>query len=270
LRGKDHLNNTYRQRYIYDYLGWAVPEYIHYGRVKIEGPELSASRMAEGIAKGEFSGWDDVKLGTIRAFARRGFRPEAIRKYWIETGPKPVDIELSWDNIFAHNKDLIDPEADRYFFVWDPKILEVTGTGDLKGRAPYHPDQPSRGFREVELKATDGKIKVLVVPGDMEKASQGDIIRLKDLCNVKITGEDTAEYAGNDLSVLKKGARIIHWVHPEKNLDATVNMPDGEIRSGKCEELVSQAGNKVIQFERFGFVRLEIHENRIIGFFAHR
>jgi glutamyl-tRNA synthetase len=270
LRGKDHLNNTYRQRYIYDYLDWQIPEYIHYGRVKIEGPELSSSRMLEGISKGEFDDWDDVRLGTIRAFARRGFRPEAIRRYWVEAGPKPVDIELSWNTVFAYNKDIVDPGADRYFFVWNGRPLEVTGTGDLKGRAPVHPDDPSRGFREVEVRAVDDKIKVLVVTDDLEKASRGDILRLKDLCNIRMTGEGESEYAGNDLSVLKKGARIIHWVHPEENVDATVHMPDGKLLEGKCEAMTTRGAGKVIQFERFGFTRIVVENSKVIGYYAHR
>src|SRR3989344_231441 len=32
LRGKDHFDNTKRQKYIFDYLGWTHPEYIHIGR----------------------------------------------------------------------------------------------------------------------------------------------------------------------------------------------------------------------------------------------
>ena len=49
LRGKDHLNNTNRQDFLFRHLGWKMPEYIHYGRVSIEGVELSTSRMGQGV-----------------------------------------------------------------------------------------------------------------------------------------------------------------------------------------------------------------------------
>ena len=35
IRGKDHLNNTFRQEYIYDYFGWKKPVFHHYGLVNL-------------------------------------------------------------------------------------------------------------------------------------------------------------------------------------------------------------------------------------------
>ena len=95
LRGKDHLNNTYRQAYLFNYFGWEKPEYIHYGRVSIEDVKLKTSLIKEEIKKQVYSGWDDIRLGTIRALTKRGISPEAIRKYWVDVGVKPVDIMFS-------------------------------------------------------------------------------------------------------------------------------------------------------------------------------
>ena len=98
LRGKDHLNNTYRQLYIFDYFNWEKPVYIHYGKVRIEGSILKTSIIKKGIKDGAFKGWDDVRLGTLLALKKRGIDPEAIRKYWIDVGIKDVDIIFSWEN----------------------------------------------------------------------------------------------------------------------------------------------------------------------------
>ena len=62
IRGKDHIANTRRQRYIYDHFGWKVPVYRHYGRMGIEGVVLSTSQMRLGINEGTFTGWDDIRL----------------------------------------------------------------------------------------------------------------------------------------------------------------------------------------------------------------
>jgi len=80
IRGKDHIANTRRQRYIFDYFGWEPPIYYHYGRMGIEGVILSTSQMKAGIAAGEYSGWDDIRLGTLRAIARRGISPRRSGK----------------------------------------------------------------------------------------------------------------------------------------------------------------------------------------------
>jgi glutamyl-tRNA synthetase len=262
LRGKDHLNNTYRQKYIFDYLGWPRPEYIHYGRVSIVGPELSTSKMSMGIKEKRYTGWDDVQLGTIRALARRGFRPEALREYWIRAGLNEVDVEFSWDTLYALNKDIVDPEAKRYFFVADPVPLEITGVDRLEGKAPLHPSRPELGFRTYHLETP---IKVFVQLNDIKGAGK---IRLKDLCNIELIDEK-AVYRGNDLSAIKQGYKIIHWA-PVDSLPMIVLMPDGSKVIGVGERSLTREVGNIVQLERFGFVRIESADEHIVAAFAHR
>jgi len=268
LRGKDHLNNTQRQEYIFNYFGWKRPEYIHYGRVSIEDVALSKSEIDKGIKGGEFTGWDDVKLGTLRALKKRGIPPEAIRRYWVEMGAKEIDVQFSWETLFAHSKDIIDKDANRYFFVWQPKEYIIKGINKLEGHAPLHPDKPELGVRKIVLSGKGG-VKILITNDDFVKLSSGDKIRLKDLGNVKITDKNTCEYVGNDLSFLKEGAKIIHWVG-EDNIPIKVQTPDGEIKEGVCEKGVENEIDKVVQFERFGFVRIDRENGKLVGYFAHR
>jgi glutamyl-tRNA synthetase len=117
---------------------------------------------------------------------------------------------------------------------------------------------------------------------DMQKMNVGDMFRLKDLCNVTITKIDGAiagEYAGKEL--LENTAKI-QWT-PEKYVDVTVVVPGllfehdtynpdslHEVH-GFAEEAVSKVKNgDIVQFERFGFVRLEKKDGGVIGFFAHK
>ncbi|MBN1677856.1 MAG: glutamate--tRNA ligase, partial [Candidatus Thermoplasmatota archaeon] len=197
LRGKDHLNNTYRQEYLFNYFGWKKPVYIHYGRISLEDVQLSTSKMAKGIKEGLYSGWDDPQLGTLSALRRRGIRPESLRRYWIDVGIKEVDIAFSWKTLYSFNRELIDDSADRYFFVSDPVELSITGAPELLARAPLHPEHPERGVRELAL----GSDPRVMVSGDDLKSKPG-MLRLKDLCNIELT-DGVAKYAGNDLSVLK-------------------------------------------------------------------
>ena len=263
LRGKDHLNNTYRQEYLYDYFGWKKPVYIHYGRVSIEDAQLSTSKMAKGIREGQYTGWDDPQLGTLRALRRRGIRPESLRRYWIETGMKEVDIEFSWKTLYSFNREIIDSDADRFFFVNDPIKLEIAGAKDLHGRAPKHPDHPERGFREFMLGTEPS---VYVSRDDLPEGRSR--LRLKDLCNIDIV-DGKAHYAGNDISVLKEGVPIAHWA-PASSFDAEVLMTDGSVKKGKAEPLLAAAKGKVVQLERFAFVRVEEVSPIIRCVFAHR
>ena len=101
LRGKDHLANSEKQKYLYKHMGWDTPEFIHYGRLKMEDIPLSTSKAKEGIESGKYSSWTDPRLGTLRAIARRGIQPEAIWNLMVEIGVKMSDSAVSWKKIYG-------------------------------------------------------------------------------------------------------------------------------------------------------------------------
>ncbi|ENN96065.1 glutamyl-tRNA ligase [Methanocaldococcus villosus KIN24-T80] len=267
LRGKDHIVNTEKQRYIYKYFNWEEPEFIHYGILKIEDSVLSTSQIYEGIKKGIYEGWDDVRLGTLRALKRRGIRPEAIYKIMLNIGLKKADIKFSWENLYAINRELIDKEAKRYFFVWKPKLMKIEGAEKRIVRLRKHPDVKEFGYRELVF---DGE--VYVVSSEVE---EGRMYRLMELFNVVVEKiEDNfikARYHSDDFKVARKNrAKIIHWV-PKDKVDVVILTPNGVIE-GFAEYNVKEINvDEIIQFERFGFARLDKkEENKLIFCYAHR
>jgi len=289
LRGKDHLNNTYRQNYVYRYFEWEEPEFYHYGWVSIPDVELKTSNIKKKILNDEYTGWGDVRLGTLQALKQRGIMPEALRSYWKEVGMNPIDISFSWETLFAYNRSLIDPVANRYFFTADPRKVRITVDHDLEGKAPLHPDFPERGFRHHSLKRVgEGGGSYVVVYIDasdfqaiMRKSGKGKAVklRLKDLCNIKVDELGEAElhgsYLGNDLSIIKTGVPIIHWT-PPGSLKCELYKADGKMVDGAVEPSILNEKKELVQFERVGFVRIEKaagSKNRgafIKAFYAHR
>lgn len=265
IRGKDHLNNTLRQEYIYDYMGWKKPHFYHYGLVNIPDTILKTSLIKKGINEGEYSGWNDVKTGTVRALERRGIRPEAIRRYWIESGMKSIDIQFSWENLFAMNRDLIDDSSNRYFFVQDPVRYDIEGIDSIDGKAPLHPDHPERGNREYHI---DGSKTIFISSNDSLLFSKTGKIRLKDLCNIDYSLP--AKYSDNDVSIIKQGFKAVQWVG-RNSTKTKVLMPDGTIAFGLSENALLEEKNDMIQYERFGFVKIEEKSSKgITAVFSHR
>jgi len=262
LRGKDHLNNTYRQLYIFDYFNWKKPVYIHYGKVRIEGSILKTSLIKKGIKEGTFRGWDDVRLGTLRAMKKRGIDPDAIRKYWVDAGIKDVDIVFSWENLYAYNRSIVDPKTKRFFYVWNPVKLKVFSDTDLISKAPLHPSHPEMGFRVYNL---GRDFSLFITDSDYSSLNMGEMIRLKDLGNFIFSG-NSLKFFNNDLALVKK-LKIIHWV-PENSIECTVEMPDGNISKGLVEPEIRNIKNELVQFERFGFVNVFVSDI-VKGYFAH-
>ena len=183
------------------------------------------------------------------------------------------DKTITGDDYFKllnnFNKELIEPEARRFFFAWNPTEIIITGIEKLKGKAPLLPDRPEEGFREVELAAKNGEIRLFISSDDVGHWAPNEKIRLKDLANVQVTGHGVVKYVGNDISFIKEGARIIHWVGPS-NISTRVLMPDGNILEGVSEEGAKNADQSIIQFERLGFCRITLKDGAIDGVFTHK
>ncbi|MBQ3570348.1 MAG: glutamate--tRNA ligase [Methanocorpusculum sp.] len=263
IRGKDHIANTRRQEYIYNYFGWKMPYFYHYGRMSIAGLELSTSGMRKGINEGLYTGWDDIHLGTLRALARRGIQAEAVRGAVVDIGMGDTDISFSWENLFAANKAIIDADADRYFFVPDAVEVTVANAPEMTAHAPVYPNKPERGERLLHFTG-----KVLLPRAEVEK---GGMLRLKDLFNIRMTGEATAEYAGDSLAdARKEKAPIIQWLPAENAAPCSLLTPEG-MQDGFAEPEVLGYAGKIVQFERVGFAKIDAVENgKAVAYHTHR
>ena len=277
IRGKEHLTNQRRQEYLYMHFGWKYPEAIHYGRLKIKGASLSKSKIVEGIRTGTFRDWDDPRLATFAALRRRGITPEAIRRLIVDVGPKPVDIVLSWKNLYAHNRKIIDPIANRYFFVHDPIRLNAERIPQaFSVRIPLHPDQPERGFRHFKIEPKDGKASLWVSSDDLKIFEKGAKIRLMELFNFEVesVGEALIEAVFHSRSyeeARRLGAPLIHWIPVDTGISCEVVLPDASVTRGVAEDACKKLRpDEFIQFERFGFVRVDSLDEKLTVYFAHR
>ena len=264
IRGKDLRDSEERQGYLYDALGWEYPEVLHWGRISIEEyGTLSTSSLAEAIADGDYEGWDDPAVPTVRALRRRGIHADAIRAAMEDLGVSESDVDLSMEHVYSENRKLVDDAADRYFLVRDPVELQIEDAEPTTATPPRHPDDESRGVREL---AVDDAI--LVERDDVPDV--GDGVRLKSLYNVEIVDDDplVARRTGDDLAPVREGPMdVVHWL-PADSPDATLKTPEGDV-AGVVEEGALGAIDDVVQFERVGFARVESAEP-FVAVYGHR
>lgn len=265
LRGKDHLANSEKQKYLYDYFDWEIPEFIHYGRLKMEDIALSTSQAKEGIETQKYSGWDDPRLGTLRAIAKRGITPQSLQKLMTEIGTKIADSTISWKKIYGLNRQELEKTSNRYFFVPHPELVTIPEiqTTEIIER-PLHPDFPERGNREIPF---NGKVYL-----DKNDLKQDNIIRLMDAANIKLEKNTITYHSKTFEEARSLKAKIIQWVPAEENIKTKIIMEDTTIIEGLAEPSIKNIKiGEIIQFERFGFLRLnEKTDDQLIFYFAHK
>lgn len=276
IRGKEHLTNEVRQTYLYRHFGWKYPETVHYGRLKITGATLSKSLIKRGIEDRTFSSYDDPKLATLIALRKRGITPEAIIEMMIDVGVKPVDVTLSWETLYAYNRKIIDPIANRYFFVSDPTELEVSKVEKTYTvKLALHPDHPERGNRVFNVSSVNDTVTFFVSRKDLNLLQPGSIIRLMGLFNVEIRESNekiSAVYHSEHYDdVRKMHVPIIHYIPLKHGFLGEIKMPDGSTVTGLVENSCKTLkANDTVQFERFGFAKIHNIEPKLVAYFSHK
>ncbi|MCS7114343.1 MAG: glutamate--tRNA ligase [Candidatus Bathyarchaeota archaeon] len=279
IRGKEHLTNMVRQEYMYQHLGWKYPEAIHYGRLKIKGAYLSKSKIVKGVREGVYRDWADPRLATFAALRKRGITPEAIKKLIIDVGPKTSDVVLSWENLYAYNRKILDPKVNRYFFVPDPVQLLVKQIPKMfNAKLRLHPEHPERGFREYQIKPHGANNMALfwISKKDANTLTVKSVVRLMELFNIKIEKIEAFSVEASFLSepyeeAKNAGAPLIHWIPIGADMPCRVVMPDATEAEGIAESACKGLRpNDVIQFERFGFARIDEVDMKLIAYYAHK
>jgi len=255
IRGKDLMDSTRKQTLLYEHFGWKYPETLYWGRVKVhEFGGFSTSGMSSAIKTGEYDGWDDARLPTLRALRRRGFEPQSLISLWNEIGLTQKDISISMQTLEAFNSKNIDSHCERRFFVCDPVRIEIQSEDfPPEANIARHPDGAIPGMR------TWGVENIIFI--QQEDCKQGKL-RLKDFADIEITGSN-AEIEGEERS---DGRPIIHWLPEKISREAKMFVPEGGgIRElvGVVEDFELSLG-EVYQFERVGFARLDRINNGVV------
>ncbi|MFA0833847.1 MAG: glutamate--tRNA ligase [Methanobacterium formicicum] len=269
LRGKDHLANSEKQEYLYQHMGWEVPQFIHYGRLKMDDVRLSTSQARKGIEEGTYSGWDDPRLGTIRAIARRGIQSEAIKELMLEIGVKIADSTVTWKKIYGLNRAFLEEKANRYFMVENPQLVEIKGIPEkLLGTVerPLHPDHLDRGMRKLDFNGN------VYLDGDDIPSNPDEVLRLMDAVNITFQ-DGKAQYHSEGIDEAREAkAKIVQWVPKLGRIETELVMPDASTVTGFAEQSLSAVQvDDVVQLERIGFARLDQAEDGKLRFYyAHK
>jgi glutamyl-tRNA synthetase len=260
-----------------DLLDLRKPTLMEFARLNIEGMPVSKRKIKPLIENGLVSGFDDIRLPTLRGLKKRGILPAAIKQFVLSQGISKVESTVTFGLVESENRKLLDPISKRYFFVENPVKLTVKGAPNKTKELSLHPTDTSIGARKVSTNDT-----FHISKSDFDQLEPGDIFRLKDLYNVKVLEKHPnflGEFAGENLisNTLKLQWTTNNFVEMKVFvpsllfIDELYNAKSLQTVKGFAEEAVkSVKTGEIVQFERFGFVRIENKKGDIVGYFAHK
>jgi glutamyl-tRNA synthetase len=263
---------------ILDRLAMRKPAMIEFSRLEFEGVPVSKRKIRPLIDNGTIKSWDDPRLPTLSAFKRRGFVPEAIRKFVLSLGITLAETKPPFESLEAFNRKIIDPFSVRLFFVRDPVEVHVEGAKEMQVTLRNHPTDASLGSRKVSVSDS-----VLISGDDAANVKPGDEIRLIELYNIKIKAVERdggkvksvrAEMGGDEIH---QSMPKIQWIAKNDIHDFQVMIPKElyvgdeyntkslEIALGCAESFVSTLKpDTKVQFVRFGFCRIDDNNTAIL------
>ncbi len=265
LRSKEFELRAELQQWIQKNLSITVTKTYEFGRFNMKGVESSGRIIREKVESKELIGWDDPTLTTLVALKRRGFLPEAIKNFVISTGISKAEATLTWDDLIMHNKRLLDNDAKRFSAIFDPQELQISNTPKKQVELHLNPNE-KKGGRSFKISEN-----FILSKKDLDQMQDQELIRLMDCINIKKEGESIIFNSEDFEDFRGKGKKVINWLPQENNINIEILMPDKEIIKGIAENNIqSLEEGEVIQFERFGFCRLDKKADIFKFWFTHR
>ncbi len=222
------------------------PRQYEFNRLNLTYTVMSKRKLLALVTEHLVDGWDDPRMPTLCGLRRRGYSPEAVRKFIDMIGYTKFDALNDYAMLEAAAREDLNARALRVSAVLNPVKLIVTNYPEGKTEemeAVNNPERPEDGThtitfsRELWIERDDFMEEA---PKKFFRMVPGKEVRLKNAYIVKCTGckkaadgtveeiyceydpESRSGMAGADRKV--KGT--LHWVSVSHCLDAEVRLYD--------------------------------------------
>jgi glutaminyl-tRNA synthetase len=128
------------------------PQQIEFGRLNITNTVMSKRKLKQLVDEGFVDGWDDPRMPTLSGMRRRGFTPESIRAFILETGVSKGSGAVDSQMLEHFVREDLKMKAPRTMGVIKP--LKVVITNYPEGQvewldAEINPENPEMGMRKI-------------------------------------------------------------------------------------------------------------------------
>ena len=234
----DSVSNTIKVR----------PNQYEFARLNLNYTVMSKRKLLQLVQENSVNGWDDPRMPTISGLRRRGYTPNAIRKFCETIGvakrENVIDVSLLE---FCLREDL-NKTAPRVMAVLDPVKVVITNYPEGKEElldAENNQEDESAGYRKVPFSREiyiEREDFLEEAPAKFFRLSLDREVRLKNayiikgesvvkdaagnIAEIHVTyDQDSRSGSGSDASQ-RKVAGTLHWVSIKHAIPAEVRMYD--------------------------------------------
>ncbi|MDP2132859.1 MAG: glutamine--tRNA ligase/YqeY domain fusion protein [Sulfuritalea sp.] len=224
-----------------------LPQQIEFARLNLSYAVLSKRKLIQLVEEKHVDGWDDPRLPTLVGARRRGFTPEAFRRFNEMNGVTKSDSWIDISVLEECQRDHLNETAPRRIAVLDPVKLVIDNYPEGQEEecmAPNHPQKPEWGKRPVpfskelwiereDFMEVPSKGYFRLFPGNTVRLRYGFVVKCIG-CDKDDAGKVTAvhcEYmpdskSGTPGSDNYKVKGNIHWVSAQHAYAAEVRLYD--------------------------------------------
>lgn len=223
------------------------PQQIEFARLNVSYTVLSKRRLIELVNNGLVSGWDDPRMPTVAGMRRRGYTPEAIRRFCAEIGVAKNENLVDLTLLEHCVRDDLNERAPRAMGVLKPLrvVIDNYSEGAIEEiDAANHPQNPDMGTRKIpfsrvlyierdDFSENPPKKYKRLGPGREVRLRNAYVIKYESLVKNENTGEITELHCTYDPATRngppadgRKVEGVIHWVSADHSAPAEVRLYD--------------------------------------------
>jgi len=222
------------------------PQQIEFARLNLTYTVMSKRKLLQLVNEGRVSGWDDPRMPTLTGMRRRGYTPEAIRRFADEIGVAKRENVVDVGLLEFFVREDLNRRAPRAMAVLRPLkiVLENYPEGRIEEMdVVNNPEDPSAGTRKVpfgrelfierdDFQEVPPKKFFRLAPGREVRLRNAYLITCRDVVKdasgtiVELRCTYDPATRGGDAPDGRKVKATLHWVSAAHAVDAEVRLYD--------------------------------------------
>jgi glutamyl-tRNA synthetase len=240
------------------------PENVLYSRYEIQGGVTKGRVIRKLVEDKVVTGYDDIRLSTVKGMIRKGIQVETLRELLIELGISKSKRTIPLNKIYAINRRVLEKKVNHYQLIKPKDSIKL-----IVKNCPETINVPLNSYSKKNIKIElSGDFIINKLRKDVKN------IRLKNGFSVNILKINEAEILGEYVNEkFMKGMNVVNWVSSNNvRVKILEGLPlfneKGDINNNSLitheliiEKLVNELlVGTIVVFEKFGYCKKEAEQ----------